>query len=190
MYNKIFDFGRAELLCLLFPQVLYETKKYDIKLAFGGSSVVFLREIPMLRKYNIYTRVISWSRKWLYMQGVFTLPAKGKKTNAVQKKSLKLSTRTDNLNTADPGMSSGMSTPSTVTVPAVTASGETICAVMYGRYVFKRGRVTVPVNEVLGICGYSGDEDIEKKRVEGWEYVQGLDHDWDKDTALLSTVGI
>jgi len=55
--------------------------------------------------------------------------------------------------------------------------------------VFKRkSRETVPVQEVLRICGYPGDEDMEKKRVEGWEYVKGLEHDWDRDRALQSTV--
>ena len=50
----------------------------------------------------------------------------------------------------------------------------------------RRSRETVPIPEVLGICGYTGDEEIEKKRLEGWEYVKGLEHDWDRDRALQS----
>jgi hypothetical protein len=184
-----------ELLCHVFPEIVYDTKMAGIKLAFGGSSVVFIREIPMLWKYNVHARVISWSRKWLYVQGVFTLPAsspsskKTNKTNSAKKEGYQLPAALNNLN-ADPGMSSGMSTPTTVTnasVSPTTASGEVICAVIYGRYVFKRkSRETVPVAEVLGICNYTGDEEIEKRRAEGWEYVKGLEQDWEKERALQS----
>lgn len=87
-------------------------------------------------------------------------------------------------------MSSGTSTPTTLTgseVSSVTNSGEIICAVIYGRYVFKRkNRETLPVAEVLSLCGYTGDEEIERRRAEGWEYVKGLEQDWDKERALQS----
>jgi hypothetical protein len=182
-----------ELLCHLFPKVIYTPKKVGgISLAFGGASITFIREIPMWRKYNLHARVISWSPKgkWLYIQGVFTLPTTGKRR---EEKGRSMPTMISSLN-ADPGMSSGTSTPNLsgdIVASSVTASGETICAVIYGRYVFKRkSRETVPVQEVLGICGYSGDEDIEKKRAEGWEYVKGLEHDWDKDRALRSALDI
>jgi hypothetical protein len=100
----------------------------------------------------------------------------------------------NNLN-ADPGMTSGTSTPtsssSVTAVPTTTVSGEIICAVIYGRYVFKRrSRETVPIPEVLGISGYTGDEEIEKKRSEGWEYVKGLEQDWDRNRALQSASDI
>ena len=189
----MFDFSRMELLCQVFPEIVYDTKKAGIKLAFGGSSVVFIREIPMLWKYNVHARVMSWSRKWLYIQGVFTLPASSsssKKRNAGKKDSYQLPVALNNFN-ADPGMASGSSTPTMVTGglagSPTTASGEVICAVIYGRYVFKRkSRETVPIAEVLGICNYTGDEEIERRRAEGWEYVKGLEQDWEKERALQS----
>lgn len=194
VYNKDFDFIRMELLCHVFPDVIYESKRHGIRLAFGGASVVFIREIPMLRKFNLHARIISWSPggKWLYVQGVFTLPASTASKSST--KSRQLPTMINNLN-ADPGMTSGTSTPTTsssvTAVPTTTVSGEIICAVIYGRYVFKRkSRETVPISEVLGICGYTGDEEIEKKRLEGWEYVKGLEQDWDRSRALKSASDI
>lgn len=161
-------------------------------MAFGGASVVFVREIPILRKYNVHARVVSWSRKWLYIQGVFTLPASSSSNNTKSEKkgSYQLPATLNNI-IADPGMSSGTSTPTTITggssVGPTTASGEIICAVIYGRYVFKRkSRETIPVGEVLGICGYTGDQEIERRRAEGWEYVKGLEQDWEKERALES----
>jgi hypothetical protein len=187
-----------ELLCHVFPEIIYDTKKIGITMAFGGASVVFIREIPMWKKYNLHARIISWSPrgKWLYVQGVFTFPPSDPSKSSTSKsaKPRQLPTMLNNLN-ADPGMTSGASTPtsstSVSTVPATTAAGEIVCAVIYGRYVFKRkSRETVPVPEVLGICGYTGDEELEKKRLEGWEYVKGLEHDWDKDRALQSASNI
>jgi len=153
-------------------------------IAFGGTSVVFIREIPMFAKYNVYARIISWSPKgkWLYVQGVFTLPAKQK---ARPNKKLP----TTGINLVDPMVDSGTSTP--VQGSPTTTNGEAICAVIYGRYVFKRlTKETFPVPEVLKICGYAGDDEIERKRLEGWQYVQGLENDWDRDRALQSVSGI
>ena len=176
-----------DLLCQTFPEIIYNTEKWGISMAFGGASVVFIKEIPILRKYNLHARIISWSPngKWLYIQGVFTLPS-SRKSNP-SKQTRHLPTLINNFN-ADPGMTSGTSTPTNVIpTPTTTINGETICAVIYGRYVFKRrNRETVPVPEVLEICGYTGDENVEKKREEGWEYVKGLEYYWDKDKALQS----
>jgi hypothetical protein len=163
---------------------MYNTRKLKMRVAFGGSSVVFIREIPMFAKYNLYARIISWSPKgkWLYVQGVFTLPAK-------QKSQGKPKLPAAGMNIVDPALDSGTSTPD-LGIPT-TVEGETICAVIYGRYVFKRvTRETVPLQEILRICGYTGDEEIEKKRLEGWQYVQGLEHDWDRDRTLQSVSGI
>jgi hypothetical protein len=176
----------VELLCATFPDIVYDPQKLGIQLAFGGSSVVFIKEIPMLRIYNLHSRIISWSPKWLYVQGVFTLPA-STKTN--KKPSRPVPTMISALN-ADPGMTSGTSTPmldGNETLATTTLNGEMICAVIYGRYVFKRrSRETVPVQEVLELCGYTGDVEIEKRRSDGWEYVKGLEHDWERARALQS----
>src|SRR5579862_6233342 len=184
VYNKVFDYIRTELLCQTFPDVMFNMKTLRLAIAFGGSSVVFIREIPMFAKYHLYARIISWSPKgkWLYVQGVFTLPGK-------QKDSHKRKLPPAGVNLVDPALDSGAQTP--VRGLPTTENGETICAVIYGRYVFKRStRETLPVQEVLKICGYTGDDEIEKKRIEGWEYVQGLEHDWDRDRALKSVSGI
>ena len=172
-----------DLLCQTFPEIIFDEKNLEISVAFGGASVVFIREIPILRKYNLHARVISWSPKgkWLYIQGVFTLPLSQKSTPS--KETSQLPSLLDRFD-ADPGTS----TPTNIIpTPTKTINGETICAVIYGRYVFKRrNRETVPIPEVLEICGYAGDEEIEKKQAEGWKYVERTEHDWDKDRALQS----
>ena len=158
-----------------------------MNMAFAGASVVFIREIPMLSRYNLHARIISWSNKWLYVQGVFTLPPSEKPSKRRQ-----LPTVLNNLS-PDPAVPSGISTPTLTgsSVPSTLTNGEVICAVIYGRYVFKRKtNETVPVSEALDICGYNGDAEIEKKRAEGWTYVKGLEQDWEKDKVLLSTKGI
>jgi hypothetical protein len=178
-----------DLLCQIFPDIIYDTKKLGIKVAFGGSSVVFIREIPVLGKYNLRARIISWSPrgKWFYVQGVFTLPATAKSKDKRRPQIV-----INNID-SDAEMVSGTSTPTLPgnRVPSTTLTGETICAVIYGRYVFKRrNKETVPVPEVLEVCGYIGDDEIEKRRAEGWEYVKGLEHDWDRDRALQSARSI
>jgi hypothetical protein len=179
------------LLSNVFPDIIYNIRKTGVTVAFGGASISFIREIPMFWKYNLHARVISWSPqgKWLYVQGVFTLPATSSKTTKpkLDEKKSQLPTLLNNVN-ADPGMESGTSTPSTRRAVATkTDSGETICAVIYGRYVFKRKtRETVTVPEALEICGYPVDGEMERRRAVGWEYVKGLEHDWDKDRALES----
>ena len=177
-----------ELLCATLPDVIYDPKGMGIRTAFAGTSVVFIKEIPMLTVYNLHSRIISWSPKWLYVQGVFTLPAPKK-----SKKYRELPTVINNLN-ADLGITSGTSTPTlsgTVMASTTTLNGETICAVIYGRYVFKRRTgETVPVEEVLALCGYTGDDEIEKRRADGWKYVKGLEHDWERTRALQSAMNI
>jgi hypothetical protein len=178
-----------DLVCQLFPQIIYDIKRLGITMAFGGSSVVFIREIPMLRTYHLHARVISWSNKWIYVQGVFTLPPRKGQSS---KPARQLPTLLNNIN-ADPGITSGTSTPQTTprSVASTLPNGEVICAVIYGRYVFKRKtKETVPVPKALEICGYIDNSEVEKKRIEGWEYVKGLDQNWDPDTAFSSTNGI
>ena len=174
------------MLSNVFPNIIYNIRKTGVTVAFGGASINFIREIPMFWKYNVHARIISWSPqgKWLYVQGVFTLPATSNKAK-VEETKRQLPTLLNNVN-ADPGMDSGTSTPSTRRdLPTKTESGETICAVIYGRYVFKRKtRETVTVPEALEICGYPVDREMEKRRTMGWEYVKGLERDWDKDRAL------
>ena len=176
-----------DLLCQTFPQIIYNTSGLGITMAFAGASVVFIKEIPMLRIYHLHARIISWSHKWLYVQGVFTLPSSRKPT-----KKPELPTLPNNLD-ADFAVPLGTSTPTLTggSAPGTLLNGEVICAVIYGRYVFKRkSSETVPVSMALENCGYSGDGEIEKKRAEGWEYVKGLEQDWEKDKALLSTEGM
>jgi len=165
--------------------------KTGVNIFFGGSSVVFIREIPIFSKYNLHARIISWSPqgKWLYIQGVFTLPAmnSSKRKAKTEEKPPQLPSLL-NIVDAGPGMGSGTSTPTSKReVPKTTELGETICAVIYGRYVFKRKtRETITVPEALEICGYPVDGEMERRRALGWEYVEGLEHGWDKDRALES----
>jgi len=143
----------------------------------------------MLTKYNLHARILSWSNKWIYIQGVFTMP--GKKTV----KRVADQTRTGFLSNNDNNPDSGTLERSERSVheriKTTTESKEIICAVIYGRYVFKRkSRETVSVSEALTVCGYNLDEEMEKRRAKGWEYVKGLEFDWERIRALKSVEGI
>jgi hypothetical protein len=60
------------LLSNVFPDIIYNIRKTGVTVAFGGASISFIREIPMFWKYNLHTRVISWSPqgKWLYLRSI------------------------------------------------------------------------------------------------------------------------
>src|SRR5437762_2149473 len=51
------------------------TTRYGI----GGTMIIFLREIPPMSKYHMYSRFIAWSpdNKWFYCQTKFTIDKSG-----------------------------------------------------------------------------------------------------------------
>jgi hypothetical protein len=111
-------------------------------IALGGISCLFKREIKPYAKYEMWTRVLCWDRKWFYLITHLVKPGVGKpsswslqpwrktKSSEVEKEKL---------------------------MGAVYASA-------IAKYVVKRGRITVPPEQALA------DADMVPVKPEGWVY--------------------
>ncbi|KAI0184478.1 hypothetical protein EV127DRAFT_237739 [Xylaria flabelliformis] len=146
--------------------------------ALGGVSMSFRRPIGPFQKYDIWTRVLSWDAKWLYLVSHF-VPA---------------GTAMPAIFSHQPG-SSGRA-------PAVNHhhSPPIVYATSVAKIVMKQGRKTIPFETFLRTCKIFGDdkeaEDVlrakaEKSRQEGVriaECVAGLDgaFDWFKDNEKVA----
>jgi hypothetical protein len=107
-----------------------ETKgRYGV--ALGAVSCFFLRQIDPLSKFEIYTRVLSWDRKWIYM--ISHIVKKG----AVRPNSYVL----------QPWKNSKRK--STAAKQDASDFTKHIYATSVSRYVFKKGRLTINPEVVL-----------------------------------------
>ncbi|EAW11683.1 acyl-CoA thioesterase [Aspergillus clavatus NRRL 1] len=132
------DINRSQLLLRIFggfprwestaaeTQVEQKKKKKQgersLNIALGGVSCVFKREIKPLQQYEIWSRVLAWDEKWLYVVSYFVKAGTGK---AVMR-----SLHGDQKSAGfDPN--------------------KVILASSLSRYVFKDGRITVQPQDVL-----------------------------------------
>ncbi|KAM7183641.1 hypothetical protein V8F20_012544 [Naviculisporaceae sp. PSN 640] len=133
----------------------------------GGTTCTFKREIKPLAKVEIWTRILSWDEKWIYLVSWFAKPGAGGTTG----------TRA--------GTKEGTKQKSGEINPDVYAT----CV---SKVVLKEGRKTVKPEEFFRLCGLMGnpEEDkgdwdwgeinkaIEERRVEGMKlagHVASLD---------------
>lgn len=71
------DLNRTELILFLFKDLLAPTgrdggeRKKKKSIALGGVSCVFKRQIAPLEKYDVWSRVLCWDAKWLYVVSHF-----------------------------------------------------------------------------------------------------------------------
>jgi hypothetical protein len=78
------DVSRLDLLCILFKDVMLSANaKTRTERGFkrvspflGGVSCTFRKEIKPYQKYEIWSRVISWDNKWIYVASHFVVPGK------------------------------------------------------------------------------------------------------------------
>jgi acyl-CoA thioesterase FadM len=103
--------------------------------ALGGVSCNFRRPVAPLQRMHIYTRVLSWDAKWLYIAS-WIVRADPKAAKPV----------TWTLQPWRRGASGASAGPTGAKAPDV-------CAVALARYVFKKGRVTVAPDPVLTAMG-------------------------------------
>lgn len=127
-------------------------------IALGGISCLFKREILPYRKYEMWTRLLCWDRKWFYLITHLVKPGVGKPTSW----------------TLQPWRKGRQSARSEVDREKLLAA---VYATGIAKYVIKRGRITVPAEEALV------DADMVPKKPEGWVYggkdKQELDGDAD-----------
>ena len=136
-------------------------------IALGGISCLFKKEILPYKKYEMWTRLLCWDRKWFYLVTHLVKPGVAQpETWTLQPwKSSSSSRRTENI---DREKLKG----------AVYATG-------IAKYVIKRGRITVPPEQALV------DADMVPVKPEGWVYTPGpnvSDNDREEETVGESTL--
>ncbi|KAI9790117.1 MAG: hypothetical protein M1833_002106 [Piccolia ochrophora] len=124
----------------------------------GGVSCVFRREIRPYQRYEVWSRVCAWDRKWLYIVSHFVEPGKMRAPkkyllqNGRQKKTTPRST--DEESVTEKKSANGVPPPPGLTGPSSdpAPTHPALFASAISRYVFKRGRLTVPPETVLERC--------------------------------------
>lgn len=132
--------------------------------ALGGVAASFRREIKPFEGFEVWTRILAWDNKWLYMvqhfvkkgavkKGKLLLQPEGKRrgigawfrkrgstrANGIQKEK-KNQTSTSNTTSNGHAVSSN---------PSSTPPHPAIFATLIAKYVFKHGRRTIPPERVL-----------------------------------------
>jgi len=76
VYAKALDHARMEISMFQFGQ-LFRVSKFSALL--GGTSFLFLKEIPMFTRYSVETMLVAWSDRWFFELHRFSLPMSHKK---------------------------------------------------------------------------------------------------------------
>ncbi|CAG5153503.1 uncharacterized protein ALTATR162_LOCUS3201 [Alternaria atra] len=118
-------------------------------IALGGISCLFKKEILPYKKYEMWTRLLCWDRKWFYLVTHLVKPGVGQPESWTLQPWKKSKGTKD----ADPEKLKGA-----------------VYATAIAKYVIKRGRITVPPEQALI------DADMVPTKPEGWIY-QGLAHE-------------
>jgi hypothetical protein len=108
-------------------------------IAFGGVTCHFKREIPPFRKYEIWTRLLSWDRKWIYLVSHFVEAGTIKPRKYTLQPWKKGRNVDESQSESEPAYRERLQ-------KAVFASS-------ISKYVAKRGRVTIPADTVLEHSG-------------------------------------
>lgn len=142
-YFSDFDVGRLELLVSLCGHGIDQTRKELAKESkegfatmLGGVSCNFKREIKPFQAFEVWTRILCWNHKWIYVIGHFV------KKGAVKPRSYTL--QPWKKNKANQGTEAAVKNDGTKSGPhpAIFASA-------IAKYVFKKGRLTIPPERIL-----------------------------------------
>jgi hypothetical protein len=136
--------------------------------ALGGISCLFKREILPYHKYEMWTRLLCWDRKWFYLVTHLVKPGVGRPARW----------------TLQPWKASnGKSGPADYEVDKDKLLGA-VYATAIAKYVIKRGRITVSPEQVLL------DADMVPVKPEGWVYLaQEEERDGDAEGVLPRSEG-
>ncbi|KAL9124871.1 MAG: hypothetical protein Q9217_005850 [Psora testacea] len=123
-------------------------EKGGFTIALGGVASNFRREIKPLEKFEIWTRVLAWDRKWLYIVGHFV------KSERVRPKTYlyqpwKKTGYEQAGNSGSVGDGNGTETEIERKARAAHHHHPAIFASSIAKYVFKKGRLTIPPERVL-----------------------------------------
>jgi hypothetical protein len=105
--------------------------------ALGGITCTFKREIGPYQAYDVWTRVLSWDNKWIYLISHFVKPGSGDST-----------TYSD-----QPWRNSKPGSQKTSLFPEdATKQSKNIYAFFISKYAFKQGRMAIPPSTFLQHC--------------------------------------
>lgn len=141
-YAKTLDIARMQSGVQFWPS-WYTTHRGVTPLA--GADYSFIKEIPILARYEMRTAIGGWDHKWLYFVHYFvTYPKKGSR-KASEKDSETL-------------------VPPSPLPRDLLPPGATLHSVSVSRLCFKQGRLTTPPTIVLALSGMGGTEAIGRAR--------------------------
>ena len=109
-----------------------EDRKSGLITALGGVAVNFRKEIKPFEKFEVWTRILAWDRKWLYLVGHFVKPGSVR----VEGYTLQPWKKGKGGSKIDGEKAEGAAKP-------------VIFASAIAKYVFKKGRLTIPPERVL-----------------------------------------
>ncbi|KAK7398072.1 hypothetical protein QQX98_012558 [Neonectria punicea] len=140
-------------------------------MVLGGAQCVWRKEILPYQAYELWTRILTWDEKWIYLVSHFVKPGQFKPTEYVMQPSSK---------------------PSKKSAPASDSKRDpqkAVFASSVARYVFKNGRKTVPPEKVLRDCGLLPDDEaalaeVERLRLK-WLSIAQLQSGWDMVHSLF-----
>lgn len=115
-----------------------EKGRFDIRL--GGVSCQFRKEIKPYEKFEVWTRVLCWDRKWLYVICHFVKPGVVRPKDYTLQPWRKGKQQKEDHMPESNGSANGNATPPPH--PAIFATG-------IAKYVCKKGRLTIPPERVL-----------------------------------------
>ncbi|KAE8153150.1 hypothetical protein BDV25DRAFT_127479 [Aspergillus avenaceus] len=173
-YFTDLDISRGNLSLLLFSQRLsFQPTPKTAVMILSGIQIVFRREIKPYQGYEVWSRVLSWDEKWIYIVSHFV------KRGAFQPGKTLLQSSSSQGQTKQRSLKRDESPEKHVFASAVS------------RYVFKQGRKTFSPEQMLIECGLlpseesmAGDEgvamwnNIEARRKKDLEAAQ-LKLGWD-----------
>ncbi|EGD92082.1 hypothetical protein H112_00372 [Trichophyton rubrum D6] len=113
----------------------------SLGIALGGVSCMFKKEIKPFQKYEIWSRVISWDEKWLYVVSYFVKDGMDKSALRPSSAKSQRTGREGNISSLD--------------------AKNYILSSSLSRYVFKDGRRTVKPQDVLVYMGLYPDGNAE-----------------------------
>ncbi|OJJ02016.1 hypothetical protein ASPVEDRAFT_131453 [Aspergillus versicolor CBS 583.65] len=167
-------------------ELIAEGKAGMLAAIIGSVTTSFKREIPMFRQYEVWSRILTWDQKWLYIV-----------THFVQKGSIKPG-RFVAGSAPHMGRDTAGQSPENIhqhQQPQQKQKPAFVYATSVSKYVFKKGRMTIPPERILRASGlvhqaldndvdlgisiprfrYSGEPDgslnvIEKQRLRGLQF--------------------
>ncbi|KAL2826623.1 hypothetical protein BDW59DRAFT_171724 [Aspergillus cavernicola] len=153
-YFTDLDISRGSLVLLLFVQRLsFRPTPKTATIILGGVQIVFRKEILPYQGYEVWSRVLSWDEKWVYIVSHFV------RRGAVRHRGYLLQGR---------GGIGGQSILSNNGAGGKTGKEAMVFASAVSRYVFKQGRRTVPPEQMLFECGLLPKEN----HGEEWEGIE------------------